>query len=150
MGSSFGNELEPTCNWLELIFSCCITLAGLVLFVTLIGNIQVIENNNFFILFDWNGTWLNFNIDFVLEIPFFLKKKKRCSCILWWQTREKCSWNTETWNGGWRGDNCQTLWKAESAIFNAIVGQPWEDKMRWNWSNICPMDFEGTLNVFFA
>ncbi|XP_060675392.1 cyclic nucleotide-gated ion channel 2-like isoform X2 [Ziziphus jujuba] len=39
--SSFGNELEPTCNWLELIFSCCITLAGLILFVTLIGNIQV-------------------------------------------------------------------------------------------------------------
>ncbi|KAM6582042.1 hypothetical protein CsatB_009044 [Cannabis sativa] len=39
--SSFGNELEPTCNWLELIFSCCITIAGLVLFVTLIGNIQV-------------------------------------------------------------------------------------------------------------
>ncbi|KAF3433197.1 hypothetical protein FNV43_RR24299 [Rhamnella rubrinervis] len=39
--STFGNELEPTCNWLELIFSCCITLAGLALFITLIGNIQV-------------------------------------------------------------------------------------------------------------
>ncbi|GMN41061.1 hypothetical protein TIFTF001_010284 [Ficus carica] len=38
---SFGNVLEPTSNWLELIFSCCITLAGLMLFVTLIGNIQV-------------------------------------------------------------------------------------------------------------
>ncbi|PON60004.1 Voltage dependent potassium channel [Parasponia andersonii] len=39
--SSFGNELDPTSNWLELIYSCCITIAGLVLFVTLIGNIQV-------------------------------------------------------------------------------------------------------------
>ncbi|XP_022141025.1 cyclic nucleotide-gated ion channel 2-like [Momordica charantia] len=39
--SSFGNELDPTSDLVEVIFSCCITLAGLVLFVTLIGNIQI-------------------------------------------------------------------------------------------------------------
>ncbi|KAJ7974842.1 putative Cyclic nucleotide-gated ion channel [Quillaja saponaria] len=39
--SSFGNELEPSSDWMELIFSICITTAGLVIFVTLIGNIQI-------------------------------------------------------------------------------------------------------------
>ncbi|XP_038888707.1 cyclic nucleotide-gated ion channel 2-like [Benincasa hispida] len=39
--SSFGNELDPTCDLVEVIFSSCITLGGLMLFVTLIGNIQI-------------------------------------------------------------------------------------------------------------
>ncbi|GMN42160.1 hypothetical protein TIFTF001_011374 [Ficus carica] len=39
--STFGNDLEPTSNWLEVIFSICIVLAGLLLFTLLIGNIQV-------------------------------------------------------------------------------------------------------------
>ncbi|KAG6705585.1 hypothetical protein I3842_07G186800 [Carya illinoinensis] len=39
--STFGNVLEPSCNWLELIVSICITLAGLALFITLVGNIQI-------------------------------------------------------------------------------------------------------------
>ncbi|KAI4294838.1 hypothetical protein L6164_037942 [Bauhinia variegata] len=39
--SSFGNELVPTSHWLEVLFSICITLGGLALFVTLIGNIQI-------------------------------------------------------------------------------------------------------------
>ncbi|EXB38057.1 hypothetical protein L484_020976 [Morus notabilis] len=38
--STFGNDLEPTSHWLEVIFSICIVLAGLMLFTLLIGNIQ--------------------------------------------------------------------------------------------------------------
>ncbi|TKY65127.1 Cyclic nucleotide-gated ion channel 2 [Spatholobus suberectus] len=39
--STFGNDLEPTSNWLEVVFSICIVLSGLLLFTLLIGNIQV-------------------------------------------------------------------------------------------------------------
>ncbi|TYI08629.1 hypothetical protein ES332_A09G012900v1 [Gossypium tomentosum] len=39
--STFGNDLEPTSHWLEVMFSICIVLAGLMLFTLLIGNIQV-------------------------------------------------------------------------------------------------------------
>lgn len=39
--STFGNDLEPTSNWLEVIFSIIIVLSGLMLFTLLIGNIQV-------------------------------------------------------------------------------------------------------------
>ncbi|OAY60268.1 hypothetical protein MANES_01G099300v8 [Manihot esculenta] len=39
--STFGNDLEPTSNWLEVIFSICMVLSGLLLFTLLIGNIQV-------------------------------------------------------------------------------------------------------------
>ncbi|KAM7510104.1 hypothetical protein LguiB_008979 [Lonicera macranthoides] len=39
--STFGNDLEPTSQWLEVIFSICIVLSGLMLFTLLIGNIQV-------------------------------------------------------------------------------------------------------------
>ncbi|CAK7323001.1 unnamed protein product [Dovyalis caffra] len=39
--STFGNDLDPTSNWLEVIFSICIVLSGLMLFTLLIGNIQV-------------------------------------------------------------------------------------------------------------
>ncbi|KAK8334836.1 hypothetical protein V6Z12_A09G013000 [Gossypium hirsutum] len=39
--SSFGNELSPTSNPLEVAFSICIVLGGLLLFTLLIGNIQV-------------------------------------------------------------------------------------------------------------
>lgn len=39
--STFGNDLEPTSHWLEVIFSICMVLSGLLLFTLLIGNIQV-------------------------------------------------------------------------------------------------------------
>ncbi|KAK4346447.1 hypothetical protein RND71_032786 [Anisodus tanguticus] len=39
--STFGNDLEPTSHWLEVIFSICLVLSGLMLFTLLIGNIQV-------------------------------------------------------------------------------------------------------------
>ncbi|XVF58377.1 hypothetical protein PTKIN_Ptkin07bG0061800 [Pterospermum kingtungense] len=39
--SSFGNELSPTSNPLEVLFSICIVLGGLLLFTLLIGNIQI-------------------------------------------------------------------------------------------------------------
>ncbi|KAJ9147566.1 hypothetical protein P3X46_029712 [Hevea brasiliensis] len=39
--STFGNDLEPTSNWLEVMFSICIVLSGLMLFTLLIGNIQL-------------------------------------------------------------------------------------------------------------
>ena len=39
--STFANELAPTSNWLEVIFSILIVLSGLLLFTLLIGNIQV-------------------------------------------------------------------------------------------------------------
>ncbi|XP_031490972.1 cyclic nucleotide-gated ion channel 2 isoform X2 [Nymphaea colorata] len=39
--STFGNDLEPTSQWLEVIFSITIVLSGLLLFTLLIGNIQV-------------------------------------------------------------------------------------------------------------
>ncbi|PIM99041.1 K+-channel ERG [Handroanthus impetiginosus] len=39
--STFGNDLEPTSHWLEVMFSICVVLSGLMLFTLLIGNIQV-------------------------------------------------------------------------------------------------------------
>ncbi|XP_042060892.1 cyclic nucleotide-gated ion channel 2-like [Salvia splendens] len=39
--STFGNDLEPTSHWLEVMFSICTVLSGLMLFTLLIGNIQV-------------------------------------------------------------------------------------------------------------
>lgn len=39
--STFGNDLEPTSHWLEVMFSIFIVLSGLLLFTLLIGNIQV-------------------------------------------------------------------------------------------------------------
>ncbi|XXG81262.1 hypothetical protein AAC387_Pa09g1939 [Persea americana] len=39
--STFGNELEPTSQWQEVIFSIVCVLSGLLLFTLLIGNIQV-------------------------------------------------------------------------------------------------------------
>lgn len=39
--STFGNILEPTSHWLEVIFSIITVLSGLMLFTLLIGNIQV-------------------------------------------------------------------------------------------------------------
>ncbi|KAI0527491.1 hypothetical protein KFK09_003092 [Dendrobium nobile] len=39
--STFGNNLEPTSHWLEVIFSITNVLSGLMLFTLLIGNIQV-------------------------------------------------------------------------------------------------------------
>ncbi|KAK4393161.1 Cyclic nucleotide-gated ion channel 2 [Sesamum angolense] len=39
--STFGNDLEPTSHWLEVMFSICAVLSGLLLFTLLIGNIQV-------------------------------------------------------------------------------------------------------------
>ncbi|XP_057487949.1 cyclic nucleotide-gated ion channel 2-like [Actinidia eriantha] len=39
--STFGNDLEPTSQVLEIIFSICTVLSGLMLFTLLIGNIQV-------------------------------------------------------------------------------------------------------------
>ncbi|KAL1557146.1 Cyclic nucleotide-gated ion channel 2 [Salvia divinorum] len=39
--STFGNDLEPTSQWLEVMFSITAVLSGLMLFTLLIGNIQV-------------------------------------------------------------------------------------------------------------
>ncbi|XP_073286431.1 cyclic nucleotide-gated ion channel 2-like [Primulina huaijiensis] len=39
--STFGNDLEPTSDWSEVMFSICNVLSGLMLFTLLIGNIQV-------------------------------------------------------------------------------------------------------------
>ncbi|KZV45632.1 cyclic nucleotide-gated ion channel 2-like [Dorcoceras hygrometricum] len=39
--STFGNNLEPTSDWKEVMFSICLVLSGLLLFTLLIGNIQV-------------------------------------------------------------------------------------------------------------
>uniref|UniRef100_A0A5B6ZRL6 Putative cyclic nucleotide-gated ion channel 2 n=1 Tax=Davidia involucrata TaxID=16924 RepID=A0A5B6ZRL6_DAVIN len=39
--STFGNDLEPTSHWMEVIFSIITVLSGLMLFTLLIGNIQV-------------------------------------------------------------------------------------------------------------
>ncbi|KAF5457682.1 hypothetical protein F2P56_021767 [Juglans regia] len=39
--STFGNDLEPTSQWLEVIFCIITVLSGLMLFTLLIGNIQV-------------------------------------------------------------------------------------------------------------
>ncbi|GFP91773.1 cyclic nucleotide-gated ion channel 2 [Phtheirospermum japonicum] len=38
---TFGNDLEPTSQWLEVMFSISAVLSGLMLFTLLIGNIQV-------------------------------------------------------------------------------------------------------------
>ncbi|KAM0016418.1 putative cyclic nucleotide-binding domain, rmlC-like jelly roll [Helianthus debilis subsp. tardiflorus] len=38
---TFGNDLEPTTNLFEVMFSICVVLSGLLLFILLIGNIQV-------------------------------------------------------------------------------------------------------------
>lgn len=42
--STFGNDLEPTSHWIEVIFSIIVVLSGLMLFTLLIGNIQVRSN----------------------------------------------------------------------------------------------------------
>lgn len=42
---TFGNNLEPTSDWKEVMFSMCLVLSGLLLFALLIGNIQVIQNH---------------------------------------------------------------------------------------------------------
>ncbi|KAI3520874.1 hypothetical protein L1887_10327 [Cichorium endivia] len=39
--STMGNVLEPTCDILEVILSCYMVLVGLLLFTTLVGNIQL-------------------------------------------------------------------------------------------------------------
>ncbi|KAG0451382.1 hypothetical protein HPP92_026503 [Vanilla planifolia] len=39
--STFGNNLEPTSHWLEVVFSITMVLSGLMLFTLLIANIQV-------------------------------------------------------------------------------------------------------------
>ncbi|XP_075499655.1 cyclic nucleotide-gated ion channel 2-like [Primulina tabacum] len=39
--STFGNNLEPTSDWKEVMFSISLVLGGLLLFTLLIGNIQV-------------------------------------------------------------------------------------------------------------
>ncbi|CAH9067739.1 unnamed protein product [Cuscuta europaea] len=39
--STFGNILEPTSNWLEVVFSISIVVWGLMLFTLLVGHIQV-------------------------------------------------------------------------------------------------------------
>lgn len=41
LGSTFANELAPTSELLEVIFSISIVLSGLMLFTLLVGNIQV-------------------------------------------------------------------------------------------------------------
>lgn len=41
IGSTFGNDLAPTSNGIEVIFSIINVLSGLMLFTLLIGNIQV-------------------------------------------------------------------------------------------------------------
>lgn len=51
--STFGNDLEPTSHWLEVIFSICIVLSGLLLFTLLIGNIQVTCNINHNVTFSF-------------------------------------------------------------------------------------------------
>ncbi|GMI68478.1 CYCLIC NUCLEOTIDE GATED CHANNEL 2, DEFENSE NO DEATH 1, CYCLIC NUCLEOTIDE-GATED CHANNEL 2 [Hibiscus trionum] len=66
--STFGNDLEPTSHWLEVIFSICIVLAGLLLFTLLIGNIQVFLH------------------------AVMAKKRKlqlRCRDIEWWMKRRQ-------------------------------------------------------------
>ncbi|XP_074289721.1 cyclic nucleotide-gated ion channel 2-like [Silene latifolia] len=39
--SSFGNNLDPTCQWAEVLFCMGLVLGGLMLFTLLVGNIQV-------------------------------------------------------------------------------------------------------------
>ncbi|KAK9012595.1 hypothetical protein V6N11_040640 [Hibiscus sabdariffa] len=66
--STFGNDLEPTSHWLEVMFSICIVLAGLLLFTLLIGNIQVFLH------------------------AVMAKKRKmqlRCRDIEWWMKRRQ-------------------------------------------------------------
>lgn len=68
--STFGNDLEPTSNWLEVIFSICIVLSGLMLFTLLIGNIQVFLH------------------------AVMAKKRKmqlRCRDMEWWMRRRQLS-----------------------------------------------------------
>ncbi|PKA50694.1 Cyclic nucleotide-gated ion channel 2 [Apostasia shenzhenica] len=66
--STFGNCLEPTSQWLEVIFSIITVLSGLMLFTLLIGNIQVF-----------------------LHVVMARKKKMqlRCRDIEWWMRRRQ-------------------------------------------------------------
>jgi hypothetical protein len=50
LGSTFGNDLAPTSNGIEVIFSIINVLSGLMLFTLLIGNIQV-KQCQFFLFF---------------------------------------------------------------------------------------------------
>ncbi|KAM7520686.1 hypothetical protein LguiB_019648 [Lonicera macranthoides] len=65
---TFGNNLDPTSHWLEVIFIICTVLSGLMLFTLLIGNIQV----------------------FLLAV--MAKKRKmqlRCRDMEWWMKRRQ-------------------------------------------------------------
>ena len=52
LGSTFGNDLTPTSNGIEVIFSIINVLSGLMLFTLLIGNIQVKQCHFFVLLCD--------------------------------------------------------------------------------------------------
>ena len=140
--STFGNDLEPTSHWLEVMFSICIVLAGLLLFTLLIGNIQVITcyfyNIGSTILFFWRIKNLKLGL------------YQRYFCMQLWQRREKCSWDAEIWNGGWNGDSCRLVSDKEFVITNAKDGQLWEEKMRWTCWKICQKALGETSSAIYA
>ncbi|KAE8667583.1 Cyclic nucleotide-gated ion channel 2 [Hibiscus syriacus] len=72
--STFGKDLEPS-HWLEVIFSICIVLAGLLLFTLLIVNIQIDP----------------FVIKVFLHAVMAKKRKMqlRCRDIEWWMKRRQ-------------------------------------------------------------
>lgn len=88
--STFGNDLEPTSNWLEVIFSICIVLSGLLLFTLLIGNIQVCKNHYYY----------KYKKMLILKHGVTNGVIPRYSYMLSWQRRERCSLDVEIWNGG--------------------------------------------------
>ncbi|KAK1418294.1 hypothetical protein QVD17_27437 [Tagetes erecta] len=65
---TFGNDLEPTSHWFEVVFSLCVVFSGLMLFILLIGNIQV------------------FLEDVMKEK---CKKELRCRDMEWWMRRRQ-------------------------------------------------------------
>ncbi|KAK9073930.1 hypothetical protein SSX86_006524 [Deinandra increscens subsp. villosa] len=65
---TFGNNLAPTSHWFEVIFSICVVFSGLMLFILLIGNIQVF-------------------LEHIMKEKS--KMERRCRDMEWWMKRRQ-------------------------------------------------------------
>lgn len=109
---------------------------------------------NFYLTYTMLQYNLFFSSFFILHIQVIFTWNFHClgrySCMQWWQRRGKCSWDVETWNGGWEGDNYRLGWDRECAISKGRDGQPWEEKTSWKCSKICLKVSGGTSNATCA
>jgi cyclic nucleotide gated channel, plant len=96
-GSTFGNDLAPTSNGIEVIFSIINVLSGLMLFTLLIGNIQVKQRSFFVLLCDCitplhklkNYNLLNLQVFLHAVLARKRKMQLRFRDMEWWMRRRQ-------------------------------------------------------------